>query len=75
MAKSGSMSPMIVKRIYPDEKEIRFLDDGANGFIGELKNMVKKGGYMLQMFCFHERIFSQLIMKDELLDFSLKFVD
>ena len=42
MAQSGAMEPMIVQRMYPDEKEIKSLDMGADGFIGELINYVNK---------------------------------
>jgi len=42
MAQSGAMEPMIVKRMYPDDKEIKSLDMGANKFIGELINYVNK---------------------------------
>lgn len=38
----SDIPPIFVMRIYPDEKEIRFLDDKCNGFIGELKNYVRK---------------------------------
>jgi hypothetical protein len=37
---NSSVSPILVKRIYPDDAEIKFLDMGADKFIGELINYV-----------------------------------
>ncbi len=42
MFESGMMTPMIVTRIYPDEKEIKSLNSAADRFIGEMKLKIKK---------------------------------
>ncbi len=40
--KHGSMSGLIVIRIYPDPEEIKRLNAACNRFIGEMKNLVDK---------------------------------
>ena len=42
IAGAGTMGPMIVKRIYQDEKEIKSLNSGADSFIGEMLALVKR---------------------------------
>jgi exodeoxyribonuclease (lambda-induced) len=39
---SDSVSSMIVKRIYPDEKEIRELNRACDKFIGEMRALIKR---------------------------------
>ena len=42
IAQAGTMSPMIVKRIYPDEEKIKSLDMACDKFIGQMAILIKK---------------------------------